>query len=395
MGGGETVESFAQSILMDAPMAIIAIDLSGRVRCANGTAERFFGRPLMAPPVDIRELIEDFDIETLGSSSVVENINAWNRSSGKDLHRRARCGKGREAFVDLQAARFSRDGEDLVTLFIQDMTTSVATEAALQDVKLQIIHSWRLNSLGEVASMLAHELNQPLGAAVNYLAAADAAFDRGGADALNAPDMMRAARTQVERATDIIRHLRSLLTHDKGFQTDQNIAEVIDEIMPILHAHARETRSEVVIRISPDDVACCDRVQLQQVVLNLTRNAMDAPANGVARKVEISGRPGPERYIMTISDNGPGVPVEMTDKLFEPLVSTKAGGMGLGLSICRTIVEAHGGAISLAPSRLGGAAFTFTLNAGQPDLETGLRSRAGEPDDDLLHGLQKSSGGRT
>ncbi|NBB61508.1 PAS domain-containing sensor histidine kinase [Pseudomonas sp. ODNR1LW] len=360
------MEAFAQSILMDAPMAIVAIDLSGKVCCANRTAERFFGRPLLLPPADICDLIEDFDREMLQSSAVVEAINAWNKSSGKNLYRLARCAED-HAFVDLQATLFSKNGQDMVTLFIQDMTASVTTDAALHDVKLQIIHGWRLNSLGEVASMLAHELNQPLGAAINYLAAADSALNRNGAEISNACEMMRSARGQVERATDIIVHLRSLLTDDKGFHVRQRVADVIDEIMPILRAHASEAGAEVVVRVNAEDFVCCDRVQLQQVILNLARNAMDAPQTGVFRQVEISGRPRGGEYIMTVSDNGPGVAPQMADKLFEPLVSSKPGGMGLGLSICRTIVEAHGGSISLSPSRLGGAAFTFTLNTAGLD----------------------------
>lgn len=386
------MELFAESILMDAPMAIVAINGSGKVCCANATAERFFGRSLSGPAVDIRDLIEDFEVASLVSPSAVEDINASSRSAGKDLHRRARCVDGRRAFVDVQAARFSRAGEDLVTLFIQDMTASVAAEAALQDVKLQIIHNWRLNSLGEVASMLAHELNQPLGAAINYLAAADSAFGRRGGDAA---DMMRAARGQVERATDIIRRLRSLLTHDKGFQTRENVAEVIDEILPILHVHARETKAEITVRIDPADFTRCDRVQLQQVVLNLARNAMDAPAKGAPRKVEISGRPTPEGYLMVVSDNGPGVPSEMADKLFEPLVSSKPSGMGLGLSICRTIVEAHGGGIDLAPSPLGGAAFAFTLNANVHDLHfPGSASERDVSQHEYRRGSAKAAGRR-
>jgi two-component system, LuxR family, sensor kinase FixL len=353
---------------MDAPMAIVAVDKSGKVRCANGTAERFFGRNLIAPAADIGDLIDDFDVAALASPSVVKDLNALSQSAGKDLHRRARRSNGRQAFVDLQAARFSNAGEDLVTLFIQDMTASVAAENALQDVKLQIIHSWRLNSLGEFASMLAHELNQPLGAAITYLAAADSAVSRRGADASELSEIMCAAKGQVERATDIIRRLRSLLTHDKGFQTRENVAEVIEEIMPILRVHARETKTEIVARLAPSDFTRCDRVQLQQVVLNLARNAMDAPPNGTPRQVEISGRPTTGGYRMVVSDNGPGVPTEMASKLFDPLVSSKPGGMGLGLSICRTIVEAHGGAIDLAPSTLGGAAFAFTLNANVHDL---------------------------
>ncbi|WAC59602.1 sensor histidine kinase [Brevundimonas sp. SL130] len=377
------MEPFAQSILMDAPMAIVAVDRSGHVRCANATAERFFGRCLIAPPADISDLIDDFDTAVLNSPSAVKDINALSRSSGKDLYRRARRFDGRQAFVDLQAAPFSKAGENLVTLFILDMTASVEAETALQDVKLQIIHNWRLNSLGEVASMLAHELNQPLGAAVNYLAAAESAFRRRGVDASETADMMSSAKGQIERATDIIRRFRSLLAHDTGFQTRENVAAVIDEIMPILHVHARETEAELAVWIDPADFTRCDRVQLQQVILNLARNAMDAPRVGTPRKVEISGRQTPDGYLMVVSDNGPGVAAEMVDRLFDPLVSSKPGGMGLGLSICRTIVEAHGGAIELGSSPQGGAAFAFTLNANVHDFHrpSGTDDTNAAPDD--------------
>jgi two-component system sensor kinase FixL len=122
---------------------------------------------------------------------------------------------------------------------------------------------------------------------------------------------------------------------------------------------------------------------------------MDAPTTGASRKVEISGRLTPGGYLMVVSDNGPGVPSEMAEKLFEPLVSSKPGGMGLGLTICRTIVEAHGGGIDLAPSPLGGAAFAFTLNANVHDLH--LPDSASERDvnqHEYRHSPAKAAGGR-
>lgn len=218
--------------------------------------------------------------------------------------------------------------------------------------------------------MIAHELSQPLSAATNFLAATNSFLAAAEPDRSDLKKLVCSAQGQVERASDIIRGIRSLMTHEKGFQKLENVAEVIDEIMPILNIHARESDAKVSARLDPKDFAHCDRVQLQQLVINLVRNAMDAPANGVRRRVEIAGSQTPQGFRMIVSDNGPGVPAQMVDRLFQPLASSKPGGMGLGLSICRTIAQAHGGDIDLAPSALGGAAFAFTLNTLDQDADT-------------------------
>jgi len=362
------VEAFANSILMDAPMAIVGIDESGLVCCSNAKADRFFGRPLEG--VDIAELIEDFDVAALKSPSGIAKVNALSRNLGSEFHWRVPRVEGGRAHVDLQAAQFFNDGRRFITLFIRDMTAHVAAEVALQDLRLQITYNWRLNSLGEVASMVAHELSQPLSAATNFLAAANSALGRPEPNRTDLEGLVSSARGQIDRAADIIRGIRSLMTHEKGFQTRENISEVVGEIMPILKLHARETNAKISAVLDPVDFAHCDRVQLQQLVINLVRNAMDAPANGVQRRVEVSGSQTLQGYRMTISDNGPGVPSDMADRLFQPLASSKPGGMGLGLSICRTIVQAHGGDIDLVPSALGGAAFAFTLNVQSDGLDS-------------------------
>lgn len=368
------MESFANIILMDAPIAIIGLDEGGLVCCSNAKADQFFGRSLGdSEPTHIAELIDDFDVAALKSSSGIAEVNALSRRVGNDFHWRIKRPDGGYALVDLQAAQFYKDGHCIFTLFIQDMTALVAAEVALQDLRLQITYNWRLNSLGEVASMIAHELSQPLSAATNFLAATNSLLATAEPDRSDLKEVVCSAQGQVERASDIIRGIRSLVTHEKGFQNLENVAEVIDEIMPILNIHARESDAKVSARLDPQDFAYCDRVQLQQLVINLVRNAMDAPANGVRRRVEIVGSQTPQGFRMIVSDNGPGVPADMVDRLFQPLASSKPGGMGLGLSICRTIAQAHGGDIDLAPSALGGAAFAFTLSAFNQDADTSDR----------------------
>lgn len=158
------------------------------------------------------------------------------------------------------------------------------------------------------------------------------------------------------------------MSRDTGFQAQTNMAEIVDEILPILNIKAREIEAIITVRIPADGWARCDRVQIQQVILNLVRNALDAPPDGQRRRVLISGGQTDQHYRMVVEDNGPGVPGDIVGGLFEPVISTKPGGMGMGLSICRTIVEAHGGSIEHVASSLGGGGFAFTLDHRNADV---------------------------
>jgi two-component system sensor kinase FixL len=356
--------SFAKSILVDAPMAVVAIDRRGLIRTANATAETFFGGPLVCEPHRaIGELIDGLRLKGDASEGDIAAFNVRSRSGGEGVHLQARRPNGTTVPVDIQAARFSAVGEDFVTLFIQDVTAVMAAEQAVQDLRLQITQNWRLNSLGEMASMLAHELNQPLSAIANHLHAADVILSRATPDPEAARRSIASAQGQAQRAGETIRRLRALMSRDTAYHRSEAVAEVIGEIMPILNISAREMDAEVTLDIHPDHRTECDRVQVQQLVFNLVRNAIEAPPTDRRREIRISGRYlGHGAYRILIEDNGPGLAKDIRERLFDPLASTKPDGMGLGLSICRTIVEAHGGAISSVESALGGAAFAFSLN---------------------------------
>jgi two-component system, LuxR family, sensor kinase FixL len=356
--------SFAKSILVDAPMAVVAIDRRGLIRTANVTAETFFRGSLMCEPhLHIGDLIEDFRLTGDASDGDVAAFNVRSRSGGEGVHMQARRLNGSTVPVDIQAARFSAAGEEFVTLFIQDVTAIMAAEQAVQEMRLQITQIGRLNSLGEMASMLAHELNQPLSAVANHLHAAAMVLARATPDADAARQCISAAQDQAQRAGETIRRLRALMSRDTGYHRSEFVADVIGEIMPILNISAREMDADVTLDIDPGHRTDCDRVQVQQVIFNLVRNALEAPATRRRRKVRISGLClGRGAYRIFVEDNGPGLASDVKERLFDPLASTKPDGMGLGLSICRTIVEAHGGAIASVESRLGGAAFAFSLN---------------------------------
>lgn len=361
--------SFARSILVDAPMAIVAIDATGAVRSSNATADRFFGGVLtLQPPIRISELVDGLVLSPTLSAEGLAAFSSRDPETGEGMTFRARTANGGLAFVDIQAAPFAFDGEDFVTLFITDVTARVTAAATAEDLQRQVSRNWRLSSLGEIASMLAHELNQPLSAVANFLDAARTLAERDAPDQARIVQFIEAAEQQARRAGDVICRLRALLSKDTGYHATEPVAGVVSEILPILTIGAREHDAEIQVDIPGDLVARCDRVQLQQLLLNLVRNALDAPPTGVQRRIRITGSAMDRGLRMTVEDNGPGLSPEMREGLFAPMASSKPGGMGLGLSICRTIVEAHGGQIELVPGSLGGAAFTFTLIGAESDV---------------------------
>ena len=360
--------SFARSILVNAPMAVVAIDHSGAIRSSNATADAFFGRSVtQETPLQIGDLVPGIDVEALTSTSGLVSFNARSRSGGDGVQTLAHRVGVADAFVDIQAAEFSVRGEDFLTLFIQDITTVVTAETVVQDLRLQITYNWRLNSLGEMASMVAHELNQPLSAILNFLDAAKTILGRPDGDQAKVLRFIGSAEGQAERASDVIRRLRSLMSRDTGFHVQAAMFDIVDEILPILKISARETDAQISVKVPRDCNARCDRVQVQQVIVNLVRNALDAPATGQRRRIVISGRQTAGGCWLQVDDNGPGVSGAVVPHLFDPMSSKKPGGMGLGLSICRTIVEAHGGSIAYLPASLGGASISFTLNDRNTD----------------------------
>lgn len=356
--------SFANSILADSPMAVVAIDGRGAIRSANAKARAFFGRELSVDEqICIVDLIPDLNLEVLQRAGDPVAFNALGHCARNGAHLQARRADGSEAFVDVKAAGFTHGGEDLITLFIQDMTAIVEAETALQDLRMQITYNWRLNSLAEMASMVAHELNQPLSAILNFLEAASLLVDRPEIDRSVILELIGSASGQARRGGDVIRRLGTLMARDTGFHADESVSELVAEIMPILDINARELGAAITVDIPADGHTRCDRVQVQQLIINLVRNALDAPSTDGSRQVLITGQQNGSAYTITVEDNGPGVAATVVPRLFEPLSSTKPGGMGLGLSICRKIVEAHSGAIGQVESRLGGAGFSFTLNS--------------------------------
>jgi two-component system sensor kinase FixL len=246
---------------------------------------------------------------------------------------------------------------------VRDLSTIREAERRSDELHAQLTQVWSLNSMGEMASVLAHELNQPLSAVANYLRAARtliANLEIGDDDLI---DAVSRAGDQAVRAGEIIRTMRDLATRGGTEQKPESLSAILAEIEFIIGLMVRDAGARVIYDLyQGSDIVLADRIQIQQLVVNLVRNAIDAVAKFPDREIKISTKQDPDgKLVTTVEDSGPGVDTAVMGRVFQPLASTKPTGMGLGLSICRAIVENHGGRIWVEPSSLGGAAFSFVL----------------------------------
>jgi len=353
------VSPLAHGILKSAPVPILVVDEDGAVSGANARARRLVGRETTGSPLDaLADILPGFPFEVWKAGRFATEDIGHAIATRWSL----RTADGRSVPVDVQPARFVDGETTILALFLNDASERVRAEEKVQELRLRISHNWRLNSLGEMASVLAHELNQPLAALANRLYNAGRMLEADALDVVGIQEQLAAAEQQTHRAGDTIRRMRSLTRHDAGFHENLETAELVSEILTLLELSAREAGATIETDVPPGRFVRGDRVQVQQLIANLVRNALDAPANERPRRVLISGAATADGgYEVTVADNGPGIAPEMAASLFEPLTSSKPGGMGLGLTICRTLVRAHEGRIWSHSSRLGGAAFTFTL----------------------------------
>jgi two-component system sensor kinase FixL len=247
----------------------------------------------------------------------------------------------------------------ILTAFIRDMTEHDAIEARLEELRQDLIHATRVSSMGAMASTLAHEINQPLATMLIFTETARAHVR---ADDVDQSEALDEAICQARRVGDIVRKLREFVARGEVARTIESLPVLIDEALNL--GRIRQMAPGISIRLALDDdigPVLVDRVQIQQVVINLMRNSVEALAGSEHCELRISAKRERALVQMTIADNGPGVSAAIAEKLFAAFNSSKGDGMGLGLSICRTIVEANGGRIWYEAHPDGGSRFHFTL----------------------------------
>jgi two-component system, LuxR family, sensor kinase FixL len=258
------------------------------------------------------------------------------------------------------------DGDNpLFVGLIHDLTKEEQAKDREQEMRTAMQHMSRVASMGEMATGLAHEINQPLTAINQYLSAASHQLRDGEPDIASAQEFIEKASRQTERTSDIIRSLRKFVRFTGGEKTRCALEPLIRETIDLSLLESERKRITVDVDI-PDTLpdVLVEPVQIQQVLHNLLRNALEATAKVVRPHIRIFAKPHRETHVqICLEDNGPGIDSALKDELFERFVSGKSQGLGIGLAICRSIVSAHGGTIWAEEAEPTGARFCFAIPA--------------------------------
>jgi two-component system sensor kinase FixL len=357
-------QSLLKAILEAVPDALIVIDEAGLISSFSSAAEALFGYTaaevlsrnvsmLMPSPHReahdgyIRRYLATGEKRIIGTGRVVEGL----RKDGKTFP------------MELAVGEAEVGDHRLFTGFVHDLTKRVEAEAQLRRVESELAHASRLSAVGTLASALAHELNQPLTAVANYVAAGRDMMGSNAPDPAMVREALDEAASEAVRAGQIVRRLRDFVVKGDGELQNLSLAQLIDDAIALGLVGAREKEVECLIDIDRGvgDVLA-DRVQIQQVMVNLMRNAIEAMEKSPVKQLLIRARPIDEgRVEISMGDTGPGISPKVKENLFRPFTSNKVQGMGLGLSICRTIIEAHGGRLSVESEPETGTTFAFTL----------------------------------
>lgn len=372
----EAAEARLRSILQTVPDAMVIIDERGRIESLSKTAENLFGYAA--------EEVSGRNVSILMPSPYRQQHDGY-------IERYLATGERRIIGIGRIVVGQRKDGTTFpmhltvgelrtgerhhFTGFIRDLTDQQMTEERLKELQSEVTHMSRFTALGEMASTLAHEINQPLTAISNYLKGSQRLLERmDGEQVALLRDAVGKAADQALRAGHIIRRLREFVARGESERRIESLPKLIEDASTLALVGARENGIKVTMRLDPQaDLVLADRIQIQQVLVNLIRNAIEVMADGgPSRHLDIATACVAEGQVeVTVADTGAGLAPEVARQLFQPFVTTKSKGMGLGLSICRTIVEAHGGKIWVASPPEGGTVFHFTLRSAEDDQETG------------------------
>jgi two-component system sensor kinase FixL len=358
-------EAHLQSILDTLPDAMIVIDTNGLIHSFSSAAERLFGH-------SAKDIVGQ-NVKMLMPSPDRENHDDYIRRYLNTGERRI-IGVGRVVMaerrdgstfpMELSVGEVKSFGRRFFTGFIRDLTERQKTETRLQELQSELVRISRLTAMGEMASTLAHEINQPLSAITNYLRGSRRLLENTKDEQMGTiREAVNKAADQALRAGQIIRRLREFVAHGENEKRIESVSKLVEEAgaLALLGAKEKGIRGRFNFSTS-SDFTLADKIQIQQVLVNLIRNAMESMEEMPRRELTVSTERLAEGMVqISVADTGCGIAPDITVQLFQPFFTTKPKGMGVGLSISRTIIEEHGGKIWTEPNPEGGTIFRITL----------------------------------
>lgn len=356
-------EARLRTVLETVPDAIIVIDDKALIQSFSSGAERQFGYRA--------EEVIGKNVNILMPSPYREEHDRYVQRYQKTQEKRI-IGIGREVFgqrkdgstfpMYLSVGEGKFEGASLYVGIIHDITEQQATERRLRELQDELLQVSRVSGMGQMASSLAHELNQPLTGASSLLQATRRMLEVGDPAAISrARDAVEKATQQLLRAGEIIRRLREFASRGDTEKVEVAVDTMINEAIALARISNRFGSTKVEVKLSETPPVLADKVQIQQVILNLLRNGLEAMENVAKPVLTVSTRLTNDMVEVSVGDVGSGISPEVKARLFQPFVTTKQQGMGVGLAICRTIIEAHGGRLTAEDNPAGGTIFRFTL----------------------------------
>lgn len=353
------------AILDSVPDAVVVFDEAGTIKSFSAAASTIFGyeasavvgynvamlmpaRHHMWPPADDRRMA--------GTSG---RVVIGQRRDGSKFP------------LEIAIGEISGGKVRLFTAFLRDLARRSGSEQRIVDLQAELLHASRLSTMGHMSAAIAHEINQPLTAISNYVNAAKRLLHADAAQSqltAQATTLLDKAAVQSLRASDIVRKLREFVEKRTRCRRPEDLGVVIEEAVALAFVGASEKSIKMEVDLDPSlGQVEIDKVQIQQVLINLVRNSIDAMQPCSTRELHLTASGGERGFVdVTVRDTGPGMPDHVAARLFQPFLTTKDRGMGVGLTICQSIVEAHGGRIWLLESSPAGTAFRFQLPLCRP-----------------------------
>jgi two-component system sensor kinase FixL len=357
------------------------VNQAGTITLVNAAVEALFGYTrdeLIGRPVELLVPERFHGHHPSDRQRYCGDPRARAMGAGREVF--GRCKDGREVAVEIGLTPIQTAQGPFVLASVTDITARKQAELDVRRHRAELAHVTRIATMGELAASLAHELNQPLTAILSNAQAAQRFLAAKPAELEEVREILRDIVQDDRRAGEVIRRLRALVRKEQPTFTSLDLSSVLRDVVLLLHSDAMLRSSRVTVDVSPElPPVRGDRIQLQQVALNLVLNAFDAMKECPVEAREVlvlAARESPHLIRVAVRDGGTGVRTGALDEIFQPFYTTKRDGLGMGLSISRSIIEAHGGRLWAENNPDRGATFYFTVPLGRLERRTRPRDAA-------------------